>query len=344
MQVWAPLPRSLSAALRDVANPKPRVRLSAIADLVRWAETDERERCVPPLLALLREDHDVDVRAAAALALADSHAVEALDALLVAADQGPPRLRQMALVALGELAQPGDAAAVQRVRAALSSDAPALRFQALVAAGRLLDEHDLLPCLMAGLADGEARIRYVACRIAEERFFGAGNVTEESLVTLRGKLEALLSDSNRDVLLVAAILLGRRGSGRARELVVGALNGRRAFSQLEDEQAAIEMCADLQLEAALPGLKARAFGGLFGGQSPLAFQARVALARLGDERAREQIIRGLSSLRRTVRAQSVAAAGQARLAAARPRLLEMRQDETLADLASVVEALEALDR
>lgn len=344
MHVWSPLPRSLSAALRDVANPKARVRVSAIADLARWAETDERERCVSALLALLREDDDVDVRAAAALALADVHAVEALEILLVAADQGPPRVRQMALVAIGELAQPRDAAAVQRIRAALSSDAPALRFQALVAAGRLLDEHDLLDCLTAGLADPEAKVRYVACRITEERFFGAGHVSDERLAILQGKLAALLSDAERDVALVAAVLLGRRGSERGCQLVVEALNRRKGFSQLEDEQAAIELCADLRLDAARPGLRARAFGGVFGGASPLAFQARVALARLGDERAREQIIRGLSSFRRTVRAQSVAAAGQARLEAARPRLLEMRQDERLADLPSVVEALEALDR
>jgi HEAT repeat protein len=344
MQVWAPLPRSLSAALRDASNPKPRVRVSAIADLVRWAETDERGHCVPRLLALLREDVDVDVRAAAALALADINAVEALEVLFAAADDGPPRVRQMALVAIGELAQPRDAAAVQRVRAALSSDAPALRFQALVAAGRLLGEHDLLDCLTAGLADPEAKVRYVACRIAEERFFGAGDVSNESLVILRDRLAALLSDPERDVALVAGVLLGRRGSERACQLVVEALNRRNGFSQLEDEQAAIEMCADLRLDAARPGLRARAFGGIFGGASPVAFQARVALARLGDERAREQIIRGLSSLRRTVRAQSVAAAGQARLEAARPRLLEMRQDERLADLPSVVEALEALDR
>lgn len=329
--------------MRDAAHSKPRVRLSAIADLARFAETDEREQCVPPLLALLCDDVDTDVRAAAALALADIQAVEGLEALLDAADHGPPRVRQMALVAIGELAEPGDEAAVRRVREALGSDAPALRFQALVAAGRLLGEKDLLACLSAGLSDVEARVRYVACRIAEERFFGAARPSE-ALHSLEDRFQALLSDPDRDVALVAAVLLGRRGSERARALVVEALNRRRGFSQPEDEQAAIEMCADLRLDAARPGLRARAFGGVLGGASPLGFQALVALARLGDAQAHEQIVRGLSSFRRTVRAQSVAAAGQARLQAARPRLLEMRRDKRSADLRAVAEALEALDR
>jgi HEAT repeat protein len=64
---------------------------------------------------------------------------------------------------------------------------------------------------------------------------------------------------------------------------------------------------------------------------------------LGDERARALILRGLSSASRSVRAQSVAAAGQARIEAARPRLLEMRKDERQADPQSVAEALAALD-
>jgi hypothetical protein len=125
---------------------------------------------------------------------------------------------------------------------------------------------------------------------------------------------------------------------------VAALNRRSGALELEDEQAAIELCADLGLLAARPGLAARVWGGLWAGSRPLAFQARVALARLGDERAQREILRDLSSFRRTTRARGVAAAGQARLEAARARLLEMRDDERQADSESVREALLALDR
>ncbi len=344
MYVWTPLPRSLSAAFRDIANSKPRIRISAIADLVRWAETEARERCLQQLVTTLGRDEDLDVRAAAALALADIGAVESLDALIDAAERGQPRLRQMALVAIGELATPDCVAALVAVRAALQSEAPALRFQALVAASQLFDNAELLRCLLAGMADEESRIRYVACRIAEERFFAADKAGEPAPSVLEEKLFSLLSDGVSEVALAAAILLGPRGSERARDLVVSALNRRGGFSQPEDEQAAIEMCANLSLDAARPGLAARAFGGMLGGKSPLAFQARVALARLGDERAREHIVRGLSSWSRAVRREAVAAAGQARLEAARARLMEMRQAGREQDDGSVTEALQALDR
>jgi HEAT repeat protein len=343
MYVWSPLPRNLSATFRDIAHSKPRVRLSAVADLVRWAGTEERQRCIEQLIATLSQDEDIEVRAAAALALADTGAPEALGALIEMAREGAPRLRQLALVAIGELAPPGDSEALVQVRAALDSEAPALRFQALVAAGRLCSDPELESHLSSALADAEGRVRYVACRIIEERFLAAGRQKDLPLALL-ARLSQLVSDVEPDVAMVAAILLAPRGSQPARELLISALNQRRRFSHLDDEQAAIELCAELHLEAARPGLLARAFGGVLGGTSPLAFQARVALALLGDERARQHIVRGLSSWSRATRSEAVAAAGQARLEAARPRLLQMRGDERQADCGCVAEALLALER
>jgi HEAT repeat protein len=342
MYVWSPLPRSLSATFRDISHSKARVRLSAIPDLVRWAASEERDRCIAQLIATLGRDEDLEVRAAAALALADTGAPEALGALMDIARGGPPRLRQLALVAIGELAEPGDVEALVQVRAALASEAPALRFQALVAAGRLCSDAEVASHLTAALADEEARVRYVACRIIEERFLTPGREKAPPRVLLDG-LSKLVSDAEPEVATVAAILLAPRGSQPARELLVSALNQRRRFSHPDDEQAAIELCVELHLDAARPGLAARAFGGVLGGASPLAFQARVALASLGDERARRHIVRGLSAWSRAARSEAVAAAGQARLQAARGRLLEMRGDERQADASCVAEALSALD-
>lgn len=340
MYAWTPLPRSLGATLRDSQSAKPRVRVSAITDLVRWAENGERERCVAQLIALLEQDTELEVRAAAALALADAGAHESLGSLITAAESGPPRLRQLSLVAIGELAPAGNAAALAVVRAGLESELPALRFQALVAAHRLFVEAALLPVLLKGIVDAEAKVRYVACRIGEERYFGAGAVPPAELLDALGRA---LADTDPSVALAAAIPLARSGLERARQQVVQALNRGAGAAQLEDEEAAIELCAELGLTSARPGLKARAWGGFWGGGSPLAFQARVALARLGDERARNQILRELSSWSRSTRTRAVAAAGQARLEAARARLLEMRRDERQADPESVVEALRALD-
>ncbi len=341
MYVWSPLPRSLAATFRDAQNSKPRVRQSAIADLVRWASGDERERCIRELETLLGADPDLEVRAAAAIALADAEATESLAPLVAATQHGAARVRQMALVALGEIARPGEPRALAAVRAGLDSDLPALRFQALVAAHRLFDEAALQPELRRALDDAEGKVRYVACRIIEERYFGAAEAGAPA--TLLGALGELLGDADPAVALAASIPLARSGSESARAVLVAALNRSPATAQVEDEQAAIELCAELGLEAARPGLAARAWGGWLGSASPLAFQARVALARLGDERARDQILRGLSSWSRETRTRAVAAAGQARLEAARARLLQMRGDERQADPESVSEALRALD-
>jgi len=134
------------------------------------------------------------------------------------------------------------------------------------------------------------------------------------------------------------------GAGRLGLLVAQVLRERGAdtvvFVRGDPARA---LCTELGLNAARPGLAARAWGGWLGSASPLAFQARVALARLGDERARAQILRGLSAWSRETRTRAVAAAGQARLEAARARLLQMRGDERQADPESVIEALRALD-
>lgn len=344
MYVWSPLPRSASATLRDASHAKARVRLSAIPDLVRWAQTDEGEAAVQRLRELVERDEDIEVRASAALALADAEAMSGLPVLLQAVASGLPRLRQMALVAIGELAEPGDPDALAAVRIALASEAPALRFQGLVAAGRLMPRAELASWLEESLANSESRLRYIACRVVEERFFADPAVSEATRVALEKQLATLLTDPDPDVVVAAALSLAPRGSLAARGVLIDALNRRRSFAHAEDEQAAIELCAELGLDAARPGLAARAFGRSWGGSSPLGFQARVALARLGDERARSHILRGLSSWSRNIRAQCVAAAGLARLEAARPRLLEMSRDERAADSRSVSEALLALDR
>ena len=358
MYGWSPLPRNLGAALRDAQSTKARVRLSAVADLVRWTSGDEREPCIAALVRLLGSDPDLDVQAAAALGLADAEAVESLPALIAAAQTGAPRLCQMSLLAIGELAAPTHAGALDVVRTASSSGAPALRFQALVAAHRLFEDAELQPLLGRALGDAEAKVRYIACRIVEERYFtdaraaGAGSHAAQPAVStplpaagapLLLAFAARLSDSDPGVALAAAVALARAGSEPARALLVTTLNRAPRGTQLEDEQTAIELCAELGLTAAQPGLAARAWGSLWGGTSPLEFQARVALARLGDTRAQEQILRALSSFRKTTRSRAAAAAGQARLQAARPRLLEMSDDERQADPETVAVALRALE-
>ena len=343
MYLWSPLPRTAAAALRDTGHARAAVRLSAVADLARAAEGDESAACVDRLIELVERYPDVEVRARSALALADAGARRGVPSLVRAAGGNEPRVRQMALVALGELAEAGDADVVAALASAFESEAPALRFQALVGAGRLLPRAELGTWLDRALDDPESRLRYIACRIIEERFFASAEADEEERRVWQTRLARCLDDAELDVALAASLVLAPRGVEAARTRLVDALNRRRSFPQAEDEQAAIELCAELGLDAARPGLYGRAFGGVLGGASALAFQARVALARMGDERARRHILRGLSSFRRSVRAQSIAAAGLARLEAARPRLLELRRVVRDVDRQSVADALSALD-
>lgn len=340
MYGWSPLPRTLAAALRDIAHGQARVRLSAVADLARLCEGEGREAAVAALIGALSNDVDLEVRAAAALALADARAEHGLDALVRAAERDEPRVRQLALVAVGELAGAGHVEAQRVVRLGLGEAAPALRFQSLLAASQVLAERELVDVLVEACSDGEARVRYLTCRLLEQ--LAPERSEEATRARVERALEGLFQDEDGDVRASAAVALTQRGSQAAREQLVSTLNAGTAM-QPEDEQTAIELCGELELRSATPGLRERAWGHWYKGASPFMFQARVALARLGDERARQEILKGLSSWSRPVRTRSAVAAGLAGLQEARARLLAMQRDERQADSYSVAEALRALD-
>src|SRR5258707_660405 len=84
--------------LRDFAPSRPEPRASAVADVARHATlgADVRERALPLLEKALRHDDHPAVRSAAAVALGDLHAEEALPALLLAIEDAGIHVRQMA--------------------------------------------------------------------------------------------------------------------------------------------------------------------------------------------------------------------------------------------------------
>jgi HEAT repeat protein len=354
MYTWSPLPRTLGAALRDAVHERASVRASAATDLGKLAHGENRERCVQVLIKLLEDDADDNVSAGAALALADGQAREAAAALVARTERGGERTSEMCLLALGELAVPGDAAVASLLDRSFKSGAPALRFQATIAAGAVLDVPALCGVLLTALRDPDPRVRHVACRVLDER-----SEREPELLSLpvRQTLVRALDDSDPATALAAVILLLRlvEPHSEAADLAVGSEQGQyterlvrlvnrgRATLPAEDEQRAIELCAELGLDQALPGLKRRAWGWGYGlmQPSPLAFQARVALARLGDPRAKRFILAGLRSRFRHTRQLAVAAAGQARLVEARP-LLEALRGNGGVDAAALTDALHQL--
>jgi HEAT repeat protein len=337
----SPLPRTLAAALRDVHEKKVDVRVSAVRDLARLAHEDDRAAAIQGLVSVLQSDKTPGVRAEAAIALADARAGEAVSALTRAATRDEAvRVRQMALVALGEVADDGDHDARAAIERTLSDRSPELRFQALIAFNRVggagaeaqLFEH---------MEDRDAHVRYVALRLAEERFVG-DDVGREIPERVSALTRAALDDESAEVRLAAAILLTRGGDEAGRAELCAVVNRPAGGPEPEDEQAAIDLAGERGWEEARPGLVRRAFG-MFG--FPLdrfSWQARIALARLGDERAKLAILRGLQAWTRDARTVAVAAAGRARLAEARPAIVAMRGKPDRAAAEAVEEALQLL--
>lgn len=329
------LPRTLDAAIRDLGAKTPAVRADAARDIARH-ETDARETVIAELSKALR-DEDGSVRAAAATALADIEGVEALGALLVAVDDDEVMVRQMALLAIGEI---GDARATERVRRALSDPQAEVRFQAAIAFPRVCASRaDAMDALLQATRDKDALVAHIALRVAEDFGKAEGEVDERVMVRAR----ALSNHDAPEVRVLSAILLAPRGDAHAKDVLVKVACGDLKTRDREDEATAIELAGELGLSAARAGLERRAFGGLLRFmRDPLAWHARVALARMGHDRAGKEIIKELGASDRDVRTLAVAAAGRARLVSARDRISAMRGDEDRADPHAVDEALDTL--
>jgi HEAT repeat protein len=245
----------------------------------------------------------------------------------------------MVVVALGELCEDTDVAALEVIAAALEDAAPALRFQSLIALHRILGA-DAIERVVESTRDEDDHVRYVALRILEERW---EEYREPLSMPLAVRVRALLRDDAQAVRLAAAILLARSGDRAGVGELEAAVNGRSGTLQLEDELAAVELAGELRLESTRPGLRRRAVGWVGASNDASAFQARVALARLGEARAVTAILRGLEAWSRDARTLAVAAAGKAGLRAARPAIVAMRGDASRADPHAVEEALALLD-
>ena len=328
MNPLTPLPRTLAAALRDAGHAKLKVRISALRDLGRHAQTAEGKPALDALMRLLREDELPAVRGEAAVALADAKADAATEVLTLASRVENDFVRQMALLALGEVAAPGEPKAVAAVERALRDRAPSIRFQALIAWSRLAPER-AQAALVLGLKDEDREVRYISLRLGEER----GLLLEHA--------KSALSDPAPEVQLAAAILLARAKNAAGHDVLVRAVNEGHGTRQPEDENAAVELAGDLRLDGARHGLERRAFGGLLR-RDRFAWQARTALAKMGDRRAIDSILKDLSAWLRDTRTLAVAAAGSARIGEARAAIEAMRGDANRADPDAVAEALDAL--
>ena len=334
----ASLPRNVEAAVRDARHTKSGVRLSALADLERFASGPAAERVVREITRLLASDPSAEVRARAALALADAKAESAGPSLLVAAKDKDEKVRQMAILALGELGST-EREHLEAVRRALDDSSAALRFQALVALHHLAG-NEVEGALRTKFEDSDAEVRFVALRVAEERFVSSERERPRWLVD---KLKQALNDDVSFVRLLAAIVLYRAGEDTDTRVLADAVNTRLGVREIEDEQEAVEIAGELGLEQARAGLERRAFGWFGVSRDTFAWQARVALAKMGHPRAVQSILADLKGWTWETRTLAAAAAGAAGLKAARVRLLAMLGDESSANLDTVRDALRQID-
>jgi HEAT repeat protein len=332
-----PLPRKLGAALTDAGHARVDVRLSALRDLVRLTRgADERAEALGALERLLTKDPSAEIRAEAAMGLADAEAVESNKALIEATSDRETRVRQMAVLALGEVAEPGDADSITRVRALLDAPEPAVRFQALIAFARLAPDAAERPLAVAA-ADDDDEVRAMAYRLMDARY-----EHEAPPAHLERRAVGALEDSTTAVRAVAALFLGYRGEPRAHQVIVGIADGTIPPGTDADLFNAFDLAASLGLSAARSGLRRRAFGPFGTRSGSVAWHALVALAALGDERAKGAILRDLSAWTRNARTLAVVAAGRARLVEARPRIEAFRDNAALADPDAVNDALAEL--
>jgi HEAT repeat protein len=108
----------------------------------------------------------------------------------------------------------------------------------------------------------------------------------------------------------------------------------------EDEREAVELCGALGMTEAIPGLERRAFGLKQHVADTCAYAATIALGRMGHERAKAELLRGLRSRKRSTREAAVVAVGRARLAEARPIVAGLTGND--ADPGLIARSLEEL--
>ncbi len=331
------LPRNLEASFRDLESKKAEVRASAIADVVRHARSgdDVRARALPLLERALADEAPM-VRRAACVALGDLDAVSVLPKLLVAMEDPDDVTRQMAINAVGELK---DAQALPRLRRALEDARPDVRYQTVIAFTRVCsDGEECDDVLTRALGDADDAVAHIALRVAEERA-DEGHAPSAALVA---KAATLLDATHVSVRLAAAILLCKVGDARGRDLVARAVRGTLLGAEKEDEAAAVELAGELGLAELRPHLERRAWGlrRLFA--DTCAFSARIALARLGDARARSAIVADLDAVKPELRAAAVVAVGRAHIEEARDLVSKMTAASV--DPALVQEALARMDK
>lgn len=340
------LGRRLAAALRDVGSSKVQVRRGAARDLAEYVDSPARSQVVAQLECLVVGDDDIEVRVQAIMAMVDGGASESVGLLVKLAHAAIPRVQQMSLLALGELAEPGATDAAEAALRAVESALPAIRYQGLVTLRNLKNSEALEP-LLCGIKDDDSEVRWVAIRLLDE-LLGAEGVQSTSPLdargmgaTIRNQLRPLLNDEVPRVAVAATLLLARLGDDLAITKLPTWLSNRNYRLERQDEEVTLGLIGQLRVKSAKSELERRAWRWLWEG--PNAWFSRVALAQLGDTRACQSILRDLDSNSPMKCARAIEAVGRIGLKQGRTRLKYLLAHPSAYDLDTIRLALERLD-
>jgi len=305
---------------------------------------DQGLRC--ELLARCLVDAHAEVRAQALLAAADLKARPLLDRVVGLLSDGEPGVRQMAVLALGEMAEPGDQEIIGRIASLLRAGAPAIRYQALLAYANLCPQHCAAD-LKAALTDSDVEIQKLAVRLVDEVLL---SYDEPLPKNLERALVSTAQAQDAELSLLAQLLCAQLQLGASTKRLVEVVDRRLSVAEPRDEQWAIELCGRLQVREAQPGLRRRAFGWWGRRTDPFRFVVLGALARLGDDSALAVLKKQLTSRNFSYRASAVQALGHSAQRNAHSCLLEhekklgLTQNKSQKDeLALVKAALSSLE-
>ena len=344
-------PSTVGALLRDFISRDPSVRIEAAdaSSFVVGSDAGEpRARVIAGLVKMLDADGSPQARSAAALALSDLHAIEALPALLIAAEDDAPLVRQLAITALGEI---GDGRARERIRRALGDPRPEVRFQAIVAFPRVAKgqgddgQKEAWSALRGALDDDDAQVRSRAAEACAEL---ADAAELPSVVADRLAKIVVDCDETVDARVAAAIALGESSDRRGAKVLLDVIAGKIDEPNPARVQAAFELAGELGLDDARAAARAAAFGfrARFGDPGRRT-AALIALCRLGDRRAIDHVLAELQASSFARRMLAVAIAGRAALIEAGPGLAAMRTAlrtaPRLADAQALDDALARID-
>ncbi len=300
-----PLPRTLRACEEDLRSKDPAIRLAAATDLARLPDVAERAARVALLRAALA-DPESKVRRRVLLSLADLSAQEAVPELLRLLREPNIELRQMAVLALGECADPSDELVRGRLAALLRAGDPAIRYQALLALSSLHPQGAAADLAQAG-EDEDPEVRELAVRLVDEQLLACKLPLSKEL---EQRLVALCGDAMPAVALVAQLVCAELGWTTPRSMIEAVVRGEFRVKEPRDEQWAIELAGRLRMEQLLPALRRRAYGVLFFSWDPFRWAALSALAQHADPRALSRLMKALASgsyVERTFAAQGLAA-------------------------------------